>query len=55
MSEKSKVKAKPKLTDSERHERFKDMAKEVAASEKSADFDRAFKGVTNSKIPHKEN
>lgn len=37
---------KKKLTDAERHDRFKDMAKEVSASEKPADFDRAFKAVT---------
>ena len=37
---------KPKLTDAERHRRFVDMAKEVGASEKPADFDRAFKAVT---------
>lgn len=37
---------KPKLTDAERHKRFVDMAKEVGASDKQADFDRAFKAVT---------
>ncbi len=35
----------PKLTDAERHKRFVDMAKEVEASEKSEDFDAAFKKV----------
>jgi hypothetical protein len=43
---KSPRKAKSKLTDAERHKRFVDMAKEVGASEKAADFDRAFKAVT---------
>ena len=38
--------AKAKLTDAERHKRFKEVAKEVGASEKAADFDRAFKAVT---------
>ena len=37
---------KAKLTDAERHQRFKDMAKEVGASEKPSDFDKAFKTVT---------
>jgi len=36
---------KPKITDAERHKRFVAMAQEVGASEKSADFDRAFKSV----------
>ena len=35
----------PKLTDAERHDRFKEMAREVGASEKSADFDKAFEKV----------
>lgn len=37
---------KAKLTDAERHTRFKDMAKEVGASEDPKDFDQAFKAVT---------
>jgi hypothetical protein len=37
---------KKKLTDSERHTRFVDMAKEVGASGKPQDFDQAFKAVT---------
>ena len=37
---------KPKLTDAERHKRFVEMAKEVGASEKPADFDKAFKKVS---------
>jgi hypothetical protein len=38
-----------KLTDSERHKRFVDMAKEVGASENPKDFDVAFKKVTKPK------
>jgi hypothetical protein len=41
----------PKLTDEERHARFKEMAREVEASEDAEDFDKAFKEVT-SKAPH---
>jgi hypothetical protein len=37
---------KPKLTDAERHKRFVAMAKEVGASEKPKDFDKAFRVVT---------
>jgi hypothetical protein len=33
---------KPKLTDAERHGRFKDMAREVGASEDPKDFEKAF-------------
>lgn len=39
-------KPKPKLTDAERHKRFVEMAREVGASEKPKDFDKAFKRVT---------
>ena len=46
MPSKSPSKAKPKLTDAERHKRFVDMAKEVSASEKPKDFDQAFRAVT---------
>jgi hypothetical protein len=42
-------KAIPKLTDSERHKRFKNMAKEVGASNKPEDFDKAFKKVAKPK------
>ena len=38
---------KPKLTDDERHARFKEMAREVRASEDPEDFDRAFEKVTH--------
>lgn len=34
-------KAAPKLTDAERHERFKDMAKELGAEGEAPGFDRA--------------
>lgn len=40
---------KPKLTDAERHKRFVVMAKEVGASDKAADFDRALKAVAKKK------
>ena len=47
-----KPETKPqKLTDTERHKRFVDMAKEVDASEKPEDFDRAFQKVATSKSP----
>lgn len=42
----SKPEPTPKLTDAERSQRFKDMAREVEASEDPRDFDRAFEGVT---------
>jgi hypothetical protein len=42
---KAKISKPPKLTDAERHKRFVDMAKEVAASEKPEDFDKAFKKI----------
>jgi hypothetical protein len=40
------AKPKRKLTDADRHARFKDMAKEVGASDDPKDFERAFKKVT---------
>ena len=42
----SKKTKKTKLSDAERHKRFVDMAKEVGASEKPEDFERAFKKIT---------
>lgn len=45
---------KPKkapLTDSERHERFKRMAKEIDADETPAAFDRAFASVVTPPKP----
>jgi hypothetical protein len=41
-----KPQPKPKLTDAERHARFKDMAREVEASEDPEDFEKAFERVT---------
>ena len=38
--------ASPKLTDAGRHERFKDVAREVEASEDSEDFGRTFDAIT---------
>lgn len=43
-------KTKPLLSDAERHRRFKEVAREIGASEKPEDFDEAFKRVT-CKIP----
>ena len=40
----NRSKKKP-LTDAERHTRFVEMAKEVGASEKPQDFDKAFRQV----------
>jgi hypothetical protein len=45
MARSSKKPAKPKLTDAERHKRFLAMAKEVEASDKPEDFDKAFRKV----------
>ena len=39
---------KPKLTDAERHRRFKEAAREADASEDATDFDKAFAKVTGS-------
>jgi len=39
----------PKLTDAERHKRFKETAREVGASEDPKDFERAFMDVTAQK------
>lgn len=41
----------PKLTDAERLERFKDMAREVGASDDPKDFERAFEKVTATPQP----
>jgi len=51
MARRAQSTKKPKkvLTDSERHKRFADMAKEVEASDKPRDFDKAFKSVTKPK------
>lgn len=42
----NRPKKKTALTDSERHGRFVEMAKEVGASDKPQDFDKAFQAVT---------
>ena len=39
-------KSKPELTDSERHKRFVETAKDVGASDDPKDFDKAFKVIT---------
>lgn len=49
MKPKSAAPTKHKLTDAERHKRFVETAKEVGASEKPEDFDKAFKKVTKPK------
>lgn len=41
--------SKPKLTDTDRHKRFVEMAREVGASDKPEDFDKAFKRVASVK------
>jgi len=51
----AKPKAKPRLTDAERHDRFKEMVKEVGASEDAEDFEKAFKRVTRSTVPTPQN
>ena len=40
------TKPKPKLTDAERLKRFVETAREVDASERAEDFDKAFRKVT---------
>jgi hypothetical protein len=47
MREKSRQ--KPKLTDAERHKRFVETAREVGASDKAEDFEKAFKKVTTTR------
>ena len=41
-----KPQSKPTLTDPERHARFKEMAREVGASEDPKDFEKAFRKIT---------
>ena len=43
------AKSKPKLTDTERHKRFVEMARQVGASDDPKAFDKAFKKVTTPK------
>jgi hypothetical protein len=50
MTQKSrKTDRKPKLTDTERHKRFLDTAREVQASDDPKDFDKAFDKVVSPK------
>ena len=48
MPRKSAPKKKPKLTDAERHACFVETARQIEASEKPKDFDKAFKRVASS-------
>lgn len=45
---------KPKLTDTERHKRFVEMAKEIGASDDPKEFDKAFKKVATPKTARKD-
>jgi hypothetical protein len=54
MTHKPTAKAKPKLTDAERHKRFVAMARELGASDKAEDFERAFKTVASRKTPKRQ-
>lgn len=38
-----------KLTDAERHKRFVEMARQVGASDKAEDFEKAFKKIASRK------
>jgi hypothetical protein len=49
MVKKPKREPKPKLTDAERLKRFRDMAREVEASDDPKDFDKAFDKVARPK------
>jgi hypothetical protein len=42
---------RPKLTDTERHKRFVEMAREVEASDDAGDFEQAFMKVVVAKKP----
>jgi hypothetical protein len=42
---KTKAEPKPKLTDTERHKRFVDVARAVEASDDPEDFDKAFRKI----------
>lgn len=42
---KKKVRARPKLTDADRHARFVETARKVEASDDPADFEKAFKTI----------
>jgi hypothetical protein len=45
--------SKPKLSDAERHKRFVATAREVGASDKAEDFERAFNTVAHPKTKAK--
>ena len=45
-------KPRAKLTDANRHARFKEMAREVGASNDPKDFDKAFEAVTTPIPPY---
>jgi hypothetical protein len=45
----AKKKARPKLTDADRHARFVETARKVGASEDPKDFEKAFKTVVPQK------
>lgn len=51
MVKKPKREPRPRLTDAERSKRFRDMAREVEASDDPKDFDRAFDRVVTPKGP----
>ncbi|MGB6309963.1 MAG: hypothetical protein WBF89_19430 [Steroidobacteraceae bacterium] len=42
---KKKARARPKLTDADRHARFVETARKVEASEEPEDFEKAFKKI----------
>jgi len=46
----AKRKTKAKLTDAERHKRFKEMGEEVGASKDPKAFEKAFKKVTTPSV-----
>jgi hypothetical protein len=46
-----KPKPAPRLTDDERHQRFKDMAREVEVSDRPEDFDKAFDRIIPRPVP----
>jgi hypothetical protein len=50
----SKSDRKPKLSDTERHKRFVEMAREVGTSNDPKDFDRAFDDIVMKIDPKKK-
>jgi len=53
MVKKIPLKRLPKLTDTERHKRFLETARDVDASEDPKEFDRAFDKVISHHCPNK--